>query len=145
MPNKSAAARKPRYLLDTNAASDIRRGIDGDTRHAKIAARYLAESPKRIFVCPIVIGELRAGAEGSTRKDETNRATDALVKVHPWAACDLEVSAHYGAIHYATKPFKIDAGDLWIAAHARRHGLILVTHNTRHFVRVPGLQIEDWT
>lgn len=34
--------------------------------------------------------------------------------------------------------------DLAMAATALRHGLTLVTHNTRHFRRVPGLQLEDW-
>ena len=31
-----------------------------------------------------------------------------------------------------------------IAATARAHDLILVTHNTKEFSRVVGLQIEDW-
>jgi tRNA(fMet)-specific endonuclease VapC len=31
-----------------------------------------------------------------------------------------------------------------IAATALAHGLILVTHNTREFSRVPRLLIEDW-
>jgi tRNA(fMet)-specific endonuclease VapC len=31
-----------------------------------------------------------------------------------------------------------------IATTAIVHGLTLVTHNTRHFVRVPGLALEDW-
>jgi hypothetical protein len=34
--------------------------------------------------------------------------------------------------------------DLQIAAIARAHGLIVVTHNTREFARVPGLMLEDW-
>lgn len=35
--------------------------------------------------------------------------------------------------------------DLQIAAQARTRGLVLVTHNTREFSRVPGLVVEDWT
>jgi tRNA(fMet)-specific endonuclease VapC len=31
-----------------------------------------------------------------------------------------------------------------IAAHALAEGLILVTHNTRHFERVASLVVEDW-
>ena len=34
--------------------------------------------------------------------------------------------------------------DLLIAAHAKALGAILVTHNTREFERVNGLQIADW-
>jgi tRNA(fMet)-specific endonuclease VapC len=34
--------------------------------------------------------------------------------------------------------------DLLIAAIALANDLILVTHNTREFSRVTGLQIEDW-
>ncbi len=32
-----------------------------------------------------------------------------------------------------------------IGAHARSLGLILVTNNTREFVRIPGLRLQDWT
>ncbi|WP_302885388.1 PIN domain-containing protein [Kovacikia minuta] len=33
---------------------------------------------------------------------------------------------------------------LFIAAIALANNLILVTHNTREFGRVDGLQVEDW-
>ncbi len=38
------------------------------------------------------------------------------------------------------------AGDLEaaIAPVARSRGDILVTHNTRDFINIPGLQLEDW-
>jgi len=38
----------------------------------------------------------------------------------------------------------IGPNDLMIAAVAKAHDLTLVTHNTREFVRIPGLRIEDW-
>ncbi len=38
----------------------------------------------------------------------------------------------------------IGPNDLLIASTARAHGLVLVTHNTREFSRVPELRIEDW-
>ncbi len=38
----------------------------------------------------------------------------------------------------------IGAYDLQIAAIALANNLTLVTHNTREFRRVEGLQIEDW-
>jgi tRNA(fMet)-specific endonuclease VapC len=38
----------------------------------------------------------------------------------------------------------IGLNDLLIASIALTHNLTLVTHNTGEFVRVKGLQIEDW-
>jgi len=35
--------------------------------------------------------------------------------------------------------------DCRIAAIAIAHGYLLVTANTRHFSKIPGLKIEDWT
>jgi tRNA(fMet)-specific endonuclease VapC len=31
-----------------------------------------------------------------------------------------------------------------LAGTALAHGLVLVTHNTREFARIEGLQLEDW-
>jgi tRNA(fMet)-specific endonuclease VapC len=38
----------------------------------------------------------------------------------------------------------IGPNDLMIAAIALADSLILVTHNTTEFGRVPGLHLEDW-
>jgi tRNA(fMet)-specific endonuclease VapC len=40
---------------------------------------------------------------------------------------------------------RIGGNDLWIAAHAKSAGLILVTNNEREFRRVAGLKIQNWT
>ena len=60
---------------------------------------------------------------------------------------DAAAASHSGQIraslHRAGQP--IGSYDLMIAGHARSLGLVLVTHNTREFSRVPGLLVEDWT
>ena len=38
----------------------------------------------------------------------------------------------------------IGMNDYWIEAQALANKMILVTHNTREFERVPGLRVEDW-
>ncbi len=38
----------------------------------------------------------------------------------------------------------IGPNDLWIAAHARAAGLVLVSNNEREFKRVPRLKVENW-
>jgi tRNA(fMet)-specific endonuclease VapC len=35
--------------------------------------------------------------------------------------------------------------DLWIGAIARTHRATVVTGNTRHFDRIEGLELENWT
>jgi len=46
--------------------------------------------------------------------------------------------------HLAALGTPIGPNDLLIATIALAHGLIVVTHNTAEFGRVPGLSIEDW-
>jgi tRNA(fMet)-specific endonuclease VapC len=38
----------------------------------------------------------------------------------------------------------IGNNDLWIAAHAKAAGLVLVTNNEREFRRIDGLEIQNW-
>lgn len=42
------------------------------------------------------------------------------------------------------KGMRIDDFDLLIGATALKNSLTLVTHNIKHFKRIPGLPIEDW-
>jgi tRNA(fMet)-specific endonuclease VapC len=57
-----------------------------------------------------------------------------------------EAASHYAKIradlHKLGK--MIGANDLFIAAHARSSGLILVTNNVGEFKRVRNLAIENW-
>ncbi|MCU7921365.1 MAG: type II toxin-antitoxin system VapC family toxin [Candidatus Thiodiazotropha sp. (ex Dulcina madagascariensis)] len=39
---------------------------------------------------------------------------------------------------------RVGPNDLLIAATARAHDAVLITHNSGEFVRVTGLRMEDW-
>lgn len=56
------------------------------------------------------------------------------------------VGEHYGQIRADLQraDFMIGNNDLWLAAHARAEGWILVTNNERKFARVVGLHVENW-
>ncbi len=80
-----------------------------------------------------------AAAEKSFRSGIDQQATSVIV------AGEL----HFGAEAVSSARLRsrgqmIGANDLWIAAHARALGLILVTGNTSEFSRVSDLQIENW-
>jgi predicted nucleic acid-binding protein len=63
-----------------------------------------------------------------------------LVTLVPY---DIEVCRTYGDIKATTenRGLTVASNDMWIAACARRHSLVLVTHNRRHFQNIPGLSI----
>jgi methyl halide transferase len=50
----------------------------------------------------------------------------------------------YDALLFASHGFEVVGFDFAPMAIAQAHSLILVTHNSREFSRVAGLQLEDW-
>jgi len=120
-----------RLLLDTSAYSAFMRG-----RQAVVTAVQEAD---RVYLNPIVLGELRAGFAAGTRSEEN--ATElrsfvgsARVEVLP---VDGETSLFCAAIASSLREsgVPIPANDLWIAATAMQHGLCVVTTDG-HFGRV---------
>ena len=61
-------------------------------------------------------------------------------------AYDLDAARRYGRLAAVLLDQGVPIGveDTMVAAHALSRGLILVTHNRRHFERVKGLHVEDW-
>ena len=55
----------------------------------------------------------------------------------------LEVCRTYGDIKATmeNRGLAVAPNDMWIAACARRHSLVLVTNNRRHFQNIPSLNI----
>jgi tRNA(fMet)-specific endonuclease VapC len=95
----------------------------------------------------ITWAELLKGAERSTRKAQVLRRLDALARqvmvLYPKAAT---ICQHYAEQFTQLKDAgtPMGASDLWIACHALAEQATLVTHNTREFQRVKGLNLEDW-
>ena len=104
-----------------------------------------AERGLEVFLCPTVVGELVFGAEKSSNSKANRVRIDALIELCPVVPHDLEVAYRYGAakavLQKKGKP--IPENDLWIAACALRHDLILAARDS-HFGYVDGLQVEDW-
>jgi tRNA(fMet)-specific endonuclease VapC len=100
-------------------------------------------------VCISVItkSELLFGVEMSPRRPHDEAALNAFLQYVDVLDFPDEASFHYARIradlHRAGK--MIGANDLFIAAHARSLGLVLVTNNTSEFKRVRNLAVENWT
>lgn len=129
------------YLLDTNPCIEILRNKQSRERE-----RLAQHNPVEIYLCSVVKTELFYGA----RKSAQVAKNLALVRVFcaPFVSLtfDDRCAEHYGMIRADLESMgrRIGANDLFIAAIAKSHDLILVTHNTDEFARVSGLQLEDW-
>jgi tRNA(fMet)-specific endonuclease VapC len=81
------------------------------------------------------------------RKAEVVRRLEALARqVEVLYPTGTAICQHYAeqATRLKDAGTPIGANDLWIACHALAEGATLVTHNTREFLRVQGLSLEDW-
>ena len=127
------------YLLDTNAVI----ALLNDTT-SKTALRARRETPGDVAISVIVTHELYCGAFRSRRAAQNAALIDALqFAVLDFDKGDARQAGEVRAL-LASRGTPIGAYDVLIAGQAVERNLILVTHNTREFGRVPGLRIEDW-
>jgi len=100
-------------------------------------------------VCMSVItkAELLSGVEVSPRRSQDGPAIAAFLPYVEVLDFPDDAARHYAEIRADLKKrgALIGANDLFIAAHARSLGLVLVTNNTAEFGRVKGLALENWT
>lgn len=130
-----------KYLLDSNTCI---RYING--RAPKIREYLQNISDKDIAVSTVTRGEMYAGSFKSQTPQQSRFQQDAfLIRFHS-LPFDEAAANEFGHIRAVLEKAGTPIGpyDMQIAAIAIVHHLILVTHNTREFVRVPGLQLEDW-
>lgn len=129
------------YLLDTNICIYI-------AKHnpATVRARFEQLSADVLAMSVITLGELQHGAEKSQARAKALAALRQLQNVVQVAPLTEAVGQHYGQIRSVLerKGQPIGNNDLWIAAHARAEGWVLVTNNEREFCRVDDLVIENW-
>lgn len=130
-----------KYLLDTNICIYIAKN-----RPLIVRRRLESCQPGELAMSVITCGELRYGAEKSSRKSEAIKTIDQLMYSIVVLDIDETVTHHYGIIRadLERRGLVIGSNDLWIAAHAQAMGLTLVTNNMREFSRIDCLSVENW-
>ena len=126
-----------RFLLDTNVVIGLL--ADEDPVKRRLAAA------DEVFVPVIALGELYYGARKSAWSDENTGRIDEFAARNVVLACDVATAQHYAEIKnlLRTKGSPIPENDVWVAALAFQHGLVLATRD-RHFDSVEGLSVERW-
>jgi tRNA(fMet)-specific endonuclease VapC len=111
-----------------------------------VLARFRRLQPGEAAICVITYGELLHGVEKSRFREQATRQLMELASLVPVLALPAYAGQSYGAIRAAleAKGETIGNNDLWIAAHAKAAGLVLVTNNEQEFRRIPGLKIQNW-
>jgi len=129
------------YLLDTNIVTAYLKRRPGVRQRIRAAER--AGRPVRLNAVSYYEtkrGLLAIGAHKQLAAFERLWQVLGIVMIdHPV----LDKAAELYAMLRARGQLIEDA-DLLIAAIALVHDMTLVTNNTAHFTRIPGLQVEDW-
>lgn len=129
------------YLLDTNVCIDYLRG-----KAVEVRKRMESLLPGDIVLCSIVKAELFYGAMKSANPPLALTNQNSFVLQFTSLPFDDSAAEQYGQLRAVLEKQGTLTGpnDLLIASIALANNVILVTHNTDEFGRIPGLQLEDW-
>lgn len=100
-----------------------------------------------ISICVITAAELYFGAYNSSRIRENLERAEFFIQQLPVLPLTDAVLRRFGQLKAQFRRIgqPIADFDLLIASVALTEGKILVTNNTRHYDRITGLQLENWT
>lgn len=128
------------YLIDTDVMVHSLRG------NSKVTERIAqtANVPKAISI--VTYGELLYGAKRSAQKEKNSAVVYRLAEILPIYGVSRATMETFTDLKIALekKGQRIEDFDLLIAATAVSRNYTLVTGNTKHFRRIPGLQLENW-
>jgi len=129
------------YLLDSNVCIRL---INNSS--PAVTNRLAAQQPEDILVSTITQLELYYGAYRSAQQERNLEILQRFFSQFTIIPLDPEAARIAGRIRaeLAASGTPIGPYDVQIAAIAMANNLIVVTHNTKEFSRVNGLQIEDW-
>lgn len=129
-----------KYMLDTNILIYTMKNRPAHMRETFV--RHHGQ----MAISTVSLGELIFGAEKSSMPERNLAEITGLAARLEVLPYDELACAHWGQLRaeLARAGTPIGPYDQMIAGHARSRGLILVTHNEKEFVRVPGLRVENW-
>lgn len=125
-------------ILDSDHCIAILRG--------QLDLRDWVQPADELAVTTINVAELVHGAHKSRFAARHLSQVDVLLAAFWVLSFDEQAARRCGwlkaVLEQAGTP--LDLADLQIAAIALQHNVPLVTHNQKHFRRVPNLELEDW-
>jgi len=128
------------YLLDTDMCIYW---LNGQQR---VKDKLLAAGWEQIAISVITQAELYYGAYNSSRVTKNLKRADDFIKQLPIFSLREATLKRFGALKTQLRQSgqPLPDFDLLIASVALVENRILVTNNTRHYQRIPDLQLENW-
>ncbi len=134
------------YLIDTNAISEVRKGLRANTGVREFFAAVVSEGTPS-YISVVTVGELRRGLELIRHRGDTSQAD----RLEAWLGqvlsdyreCILEFGETAAQVWGRLRvPHPENALDKQIAATALVHDLTVVTRNEKHFAEV-GVRVMN--
>lgn len=128
-------------MIDTDILIYSIKGREKVIENFKARRNY----PKAMSV--ITYGELIYGAKKSLYIEKNIATVRRLVEIFPILHITPVIMETFGELKAKLEKTEtlLDDMDLLIASTALIHNLILVTNNTKHFEKIEGLEIENWS
>ena len=129
------------YLLDTNICIYII-----NKRPAKIIDKISSLNPTEIKISSITMAEMEYGASKSENREMNRNALKRFLSPFEIINFDAKDAEIYGIIRAELERSGniIGAYDMQLAAQALRWDCIFVTNNTKEFIRINKLKLENW-
>jgi tRNA(fMet)-specific endonuclease VapC len=125
-------------ILDTDHCVAILRG--------RLKWQDQVASNASLLITAVTVSELVFGAHRSERLAENLALVDELLEIVTVLPFDTAAARRHAELKDILRRADTPLAelDLQIASIALSRGLPLVTHNTAHFNRIPGLVLVDW-
>jgi tRNA(fMet)-specific endonuclease VapC len=129
-----------KYLLDTNICIYFLKGKFG------LITKFEEIGFDNLYISEITLAELKYGAEKSEYPDKNRSTIDDFanrIKLLPiFKAIDTFAKEK---ARLRKKGNVVDDFDLLIGSSAVINKMVLVTNNEKHFEKLKGIKIENWT
>lgn len=130
-----------KYMLDTNICIYLIRN-----KPIQVLKKLQQIKASEVCISSITLAELEYGIKKSQNQNQNKIALAEFVAPIEIEPFEIEAAIKFGDIRaqLEKKGTVIGAYDMLIAAHALSLNLVLVTNNTKEFIRIPSLQVENW-
>ncbi len=128
------------YILDTDTLIYFLKGNQTVVENF----RSNTNRPKAISV--ITYGEMVYGAEKSKKTSQNMAKIHRLAEIYPIIDITRSVMDSFGEIKasLSTQGLTVDDFDLLIGCTALTLNYTIVTNNTKHYSKIPGLNVVNW-